>query len=504
MRTLGKNPPVSRYHRAWGSGSLLPNRTTPSSEDGGDRRDTAPDGDDAREGAGRDTYVDEKDGPDVAAVRSGSGVRAVEGLDYDDVGETSIEASGEMGALDYEDVGSTEVGSGETALDGTSFEEPSPGDTIDERYVIERVIGRGASGVVYEATHRLIGKRLAIKCLHPQMASSPVAVQRLFREARISAALRHPNVIEVFDAGRDGDLYYLTMELLDGVPLSDHLERELRPVEEIAGIFLAIMDGVAAVHGAGVVHRDLKPDNVFMSRGEDGALAPKVLDFGVSKLYEPGRAQITTLGMTMGTPYYMAPEQMSDSRAVDVRADVYSLGVMLYEALSGKVPYDGDSLLEIFTRAHEGRPVPLRELRPDVPASLEALIARAMCPERDARFADVRSMREALAAVPFDGSDAAQDWLDVSEPWMLDPSGGPTGVRPLEAAPTQVSAIRSGTTVQMQGGAAMGAARARGSTVEWAPPLAPARTPGLLIAAATAGGVIALGALAAIAWAIFA
>ncbi len=482
----------------------MPNRTTPSSEDGGARRDTAPDGDEAPHEGRRDTYVDEKDGPEtqVQGAESGSGVRNTLGLDFDDVGETSIEASGEMAALDYEDVGSTEVGSGETPLE-KSFEELAPGDTVDERYVIERVIGRGASGVVYEATHRLIGKRLAIKCLHPQMASSPVAVQRLFREARISAALRHPNVVEVFDAGRDGDLYYLTMELLEGEPLSEHLERELQPIEEIVRIFLAIMDGVAAVHGAGVVHRDLKPDNVYLARGEDGVLAPKVLDFGVSKLYEPGRAQITTLGMTMGTPYYMAPEQMSDSRAVDVRADVYSLGVMLDEALSAKVPYDGDSLLEIFTRAQEGRPVPLRELRPDVPPSLEALVARAMCPERDARFADVLSMREALAAVPFDGSDGGRDWSDVSEPWMLDPSGGGSAVKPLEAAPTQVAAIRSGTTVQMHSGAAPSAPRARGTTVEWAPPPAPAKTPGLLIAAATAGGVIALGALAALAWAIF-
>ncbi|HEY8427562.1 MAG TPA: serine/threonine-protein kinase [Sandaracinaceae bacterium] len=482
-------------------------RTTPTSEGGSpveSRRDTQPEQDPPRHTEARDTYVDENE---IAkgADAPGSGVRPLDGLDYDDVGETAVERSSET-PLDREDAASTAVGLEPASPD--TFDAPKVGDTIDGRYVIERVVGRGATGIVYEATHRLIGKRLAIKCLHPQTATSPTAVQRLFREARISAGLRHPNVVEVFDAGRDGELYYLTMELLEGEPLREWLERELRPVPEIVRIFLAIMDGVAAVHEAGVVHRDLKPDNVFLVLGEDGLVSPKVLDFGVSKLYEPDRQALTTLGMTMGTPYYMAPEQVTDSHGVDARADVYSLGVMLYEALTGRVPYDGDSLLEIFTRSMEGRPIPLRELRPDVPASLEALVARAMCPERSVRYPDVRSMRDALAAVPFDGSDAAEDWSDESEPWMLDPTGGQGMVRPLESAPTQVASIPGGTTVPMHASEpARGttvewapAKDARGTTIEWTPPPGPAASHGPILVAVTAACVVAFGALAALAW----
>ena len=479
----------------------MPKRSTPRAEAKG--RDTDPD-EVARRNSKRDTYVDE--GPST-------GARSIEGLDFDDVGPTHV--SGEHDAMTDD----AAAPPGEHDLDALSG--PAIGDSVDGRYVIERVIGRGASGTVYEASHQVIGKRLAIKTLHPQMATSPVAVQRLFREARISASLRHPNVIEVYDAGRDGDLYYLAMELLDGRSLSAHLAEDApHPCVEIARVFLAIMDGVAAVHGAGVVHRDLKPDNVMMIRDEEGSLVPKVLDFGVSKLYEPGRQQLTSLGMTMGTPFYMAPEQVTDSRNVDARADVYSLGVMLYEALGGQVPYSGESLLEIFTRALEGRPVPLRELRPDVPPSLEALVARAMCADRASRYEDVRSMRAALAAVPFDGSDTADEWADKSEPWMLDPSGGqhPGGGSPLESSPTNVASLMSGSTVQLAAGqlpdprersktVEMQPAQLRRSgTVEIAPPPAPRGSPplGALIAVGVAA-VLVLGAtFVGLLWALLA
>ncbi len=464
----------------------MPKRSTPRAEAKG--RDTDPD--ELAQNPKRDTYVDE--GPST-------GARSIEGLDFDDVGPTH---SGEHDVLD------AAPPPGEHDLDALSG--PAIGDAIDGRYVIERVIGRGASGTVFEASHQVIGKRLAIKTLHPQMATSTVAVQRLFREARISASLRHPNVIEVYDAGRDGDLYYLAMELLEGRPLSAYLaEGAPHSGAELARIFLAIMDGVAAVHGAGVVHRDLKPDNVFMIRDEEGALVPKVLDFGVSKLYEPGRQQLTSLGMTMGTPFYMAPEQVTDSREVDARADVYSLGVMLYEALGGQVPYGGESLLEIFTRSLEGRPAPLRELRPDVPPSLEALVARAMCANRGARYEDVRAMRAALAAVTFDGSDRAQEWADKSEPWMLDPSGGHhpsfqhSGASPLESSPTHVASLAGGSTVQLDSSklraltsegreraktVEMQPAPPRGGTVEMAPPDARRSPP--------VGALIAIGVVA--------
>jgi len=393
------------------------------------------------------------------------------------------------------------------SVDG--FGDLGPGSTVGERYLLERELGRGTTGIVFEASHLVIGKRVALKCLHPQHSWNATAVARFFREAKIAATVEHPNVIAVFDGGRDGDVLFIAMERLEGESLGDRLDRGPLPLAQAVELFLGIADGVAAVHEKGVVHRDLKPDNIFLAVDRSGALiTPKVLDFGISKLKEPGLRELTTMGVVMGTPFYMAPEQIASSRDVDVRADVYSLGVMLYEALTGRVPYDGDSLLEIFTRSMEGRPIPLRELRPDVPASLEALVARAMCPERSVRYPDVRSMRDALAAVPFDGSDAAEDWSDESEPWMLDPTGGQGMVRPLESAPTQVASIPGGTTVPMHASEpARGttvewapAKDARGTTIEWTPPPGPAASHGPILVAVTAACVVAFGALAALAW----
>ena len=356
--------------------------------------------------------------------------------------------------LDFEDVGPTELQEGlvdraeEAVSDIVGFEPMRAGETLG-RYRIERMLGRGATGIVYEASHSVVGRRVALKCLFPHMAVVPVQVQRLFREARIAATVEHPNVVQVFDGGRDKDTYFLAMELLEGRTLAELLEEGPPALGMLIDIFAQVMSGVAAVHGEGVVHRDLKPDNIYMQMKPEDPLhpgIPKVLDFGVSKLYESDdrpRSKLTVMGMVMGTPYYMAPEQVADTSGVDQRADVFSLGVMLYEAITGQLPYEGNSVVEIFTLAQEGRPTPMRELRTDVPPSLEALVARAMCADKDARFESVDAMRDALLAVSLDGSDRAEDWSDVSEPWMFDKSSGvvrkdrrhlePLGVEPTKA-----------------------------------------------------------------------
>lgn len=352
--------------------------------------------------------------------------------------------------FDFDDVGPTETqneSADDPLADVPMYEPFKSGDTLGGRYRITRVLGRGATGVVYEASHLVVGKRVAVKCLFPHMAVQPIQVQRLFREARIAASVEHPNVVQVFDGGRDGDNFYLAMELLEGRTLSDMLvEGGSLPVKIMVEVFMQIMSGVAAVHDEGVVHRDLKPDNVFMVMRHDDPMAlgiPKVLDFGVSKLKERGSGKksnrLTATGMLMGTPYYMAPEQVADTSSVDRRADVYSLGVMMYEALTGKLPYEGESVIEIFTQASEGRPTPIRELRPGLPVALEALIARAMCPDKEERFEDVHEMRRELHAVPFDGTGGGIDWSDKSEPWMFDKKSGVVRVgstEPIEVAPT--------------------------------------------------------------------
>ncbi|MCA9609001.1 MAG: serine/threonine protein kinase, partial [Myxococcales bacterium] len=237
--------------------------------------------------------------------------------------------------FDFEDVGPTEIAP-ETAdaLDDVPMFEPLRAGQQVGRYRIERMLGQGATGIVYEASHVVVGRRVALKCLFPHMAAQPVLVQRLFREAQIAAKVEHPNVVQVYDGGRHGETYYLAMELLEGRTLSALIEEGRRPVREVADIMRQVMSGVAAVHDEGVVHRDLKPDNIYLQMIPDDPLhhgIPKVLDFGVSKLKEQGgSSKLTAMGMVMGTPYYMAPEQVTDTSGVDQRADVYSLGVILY------------------------------------------------------------------------------------------------------------------------------------------------------------------------------
>jgi tRNA A-37 threonylcarbamoyl transferase component Bud32 len=273
---------------------------------------------------------------------------------------------------------------------------PAPGERIGEKYVVERVLGQGGAGVVYEAVHDYTGRRVAIKWVHPHVAVDATNAARFLREARAAAAVQHPNVVEILDAGRDRGTFYLVMERLEGEPLSAAIARGgLSPVA-IARIFLSTLRGVAAAHALGIVHRDLKPDNVFLSRAENGRPGgAKVLDFGISKL-KMQEGELTAAGVFVGSPYYMAPEQIADSRSVDVRADVYSVGVMLYESLSGRLPFDAESLSQLFAKVVSEKARPLDELRSDLPEGLSDLVARAMEPEPKERFATVRALATAL------------------------------------------------------------------------------------------------------------
>ncbi|MFK7988213.1 MAG: serine/threonine-protein kinase [Sandaracinaceae bacterium] len=310
------------------------------------------------------------------------------------------------------------------------FGEMATGAELGGRYRLEKILGRGATGVVFEASHLVIGKRVALKCLYPHHRAAPNAVERFFREARIAATVEHPNVIQVFDGGDEKETLFLAMELLEGETLGDRLEEGEIAVGTALRYFIAIASGVAAVHAAGVVHRDLKPDNVFLvkSRFQD-RLEPKVLDFGISKLKEPGMRELTTLGTVMGTPYYMAPEQITNTRDVDVRADVYSLGVMLYEAIAGDVPYDGDSVLEIFQATQEASAIPLDEIQHNVPHELAEVVARAMHRDRDCRYPSVSAFADAIRGLGLVKEDA------IVAPVMPDVRA--TGSAPLPARRTR-------------------------------------------------------------------
>lgn len=318
--------------------------------------------------------------------------------------------------LDFEDVGETEVSAELPAYEPSEEEDLATGTLVAGRYTIEGVLGRGAMGVVYSASHAGVGQSVALKYLNPAAAQNAGSVKRFFRESQIAALVKHPNIVEIFDGGRHGQSHFLVMERLEGRTLSQALSEGQLGLDEIIRVFLETMDGVAAVHERGVVHRDLKPDNVFLTIDADrpqGLGRPKVLDFGVSKLKQPeSSGKLTVTGMVMGTPHYMAPEQFADAGSVDTQADVYSLGVMLYEALTGTVPYDGEGVLSIYRQASEGRAAPIRAVRPEVPPPLEAVVRRAMQPEKQLRFASVQEMREALETAAAVGPSTAA-WAPI-------------------------------------------------------------------------------------------
>jgi serine/threonine protein kinase len=250
-------------------------------------------------------------------------------------------------------------------------------------------------GAVYEATHLEIGKRVAIKVLSPAIAAIPGAQSRFLREAQLTSKVRHPHIVDVADMGNEAGRAYIVMEFLDGEDLAQRLERTgaLSPLE-IADIMLPVCSAVAEAHRAGITHRDLKPQNIFLATRPYG-VEPKVLDFGISKGPDTQAAALTGTGI-IGTPFYFAPEQILDPRAAGPASDQYALGVILYECLTARRPYESDNLFLVFQEIVEAKARPPRQLRPDLPADLEALILRAMHRDPKARFASADDLGQAL------------------------------------------------------------------------------------------------------------
>jgi serine/threonine-protein kinase len=264
-------------------------------------------------------------------------------------------------------------------------------------------------GVVYQAQHLLLAQRVALKMMLPDSARSADAVGRFLNEARAVARLENEHVARVMDVGTLPDgTPYLVMELLEGADLAT-LVREggAMPVERVVDYLLEAMEAVAEAHAAGIIHRDLKPSNLFLAQRKGGS-AIKVLDFGISKTTtaEPRTdAIVTATNAVLGSPAYMSPEQLRNARTIDVRADLWSLGVIGYQLLTGVLPFNGSNIVELFAAIQEREPRSIRELAPDVPPAVDAALLR--CLERDAaaRFASVLDLGRAL--VPF-GSLAAR------------------------------------------------------------------------------------------------
>ncbi len=275
-----------------------------------------------------------------------------------------------------------------------------------------RKLGGGGMGVVYEVEHRLTGHRRALKLVHAKYADRPRFMKRLLREAKVAGTLSTPYVVETYDAGRleDGSAYVL-MELLSGRTLYDVLQEDGRlSAKRLAEIMTQVAEGMSVAHAAGIVHRDLKPENIFVLVDADGHERVKILDFGVSKFDETGGeapARLTVEGTLVGTPYYMSPEQ-AGGRAVDARTDIYAMGVMMYEALAGRLPYEADSVGALFVKIGAGDCVPLRIRRPDLDEAWCELVHKAFHRDPDARFQSAEAMRRELVQLLGGGSAAAR------------------------------------------------------------------------------------------------
>lgn len=302
-----------------------------------------------------------------------------------------------------------------------------PGDLIAEKYRLERVLGEGGMGKVFSAVNVVTGKQVAIKWLHAELGKGEEYTARFMREAQVASRIDHPNVVNVFDAGRHGESLFLVMEHLAGETLADLLQRGIQDHTAFVQLMFPVMRGVQAAHRLGIVHRDLKPDNIFLCRGPDGEMRePKVLDFGISKIAEElggnGR-QLTRDGAVFGTPQYMAPEQVRNSRTVDARADIYALGVIFYRALSGEFPYDADTLPALALRIVEGDAVPLDVACPGIDPGLAAAVMRALALDPADRFQTVAAFAAALE--PHAGG---LTFATPSAVWITDPDATGSGV----------------------------------------------------------------------------
>lgn len=277
---------------------------------------------------------------------------------------------------------------------------PQPGDIIRSKYRIIRLIGDGGMGSVFEAKHEMLGTPVALKFLHPELAKRAGLVSRFLQEARVSASIQSPHVTRVTDVDQTEEgAAFIVMELLSGEPLQNILDRDQKmPRDRAIDFALQMLSGLEAAHALGVVHRDLKPDNVFVTRTSGGPLI-RLLDFGIAKLRESNdyKKGLTRPGAIMGTPEYMAPEQAYSADQVDHRADIYSMGAMLYEMLVGKRPAYGEDAHMIISQVTTGRVKRITEYDQSIPEALAQVIHKAMAPRPEDRFSSATEMRLALA-----------------------------------------------------------------------------------------------------------
>jgi serine/threonine protein kinase len=274
------------------------------------------------------------------------------------------------------------------------------GDVIDRRYELRRDLGRGAAGVVFEARHRFTGRPVALKIVTPDASWSAVSElrARLLREARALAAVRHPGIVDILDGGiTDDGTPYIVLEMLEGRTLEGLLAaRGKLSKDDTTGIILQLCDALGAAHAAGIVHRDIKPGNIFVVRDRYGYERIKLVDFGIAQISEPREKKLTGIGALIGTPEYMAPEQLLAFGDIDARSDVYALGVTFFECLSGRVPYVGNYQQVLIQAATPDAPPSLLDFCPEAGEALAAVVGHAITKRREDRTPNVAALARAI------------------------------------------------------------------------------------------------------------
>jgi hypothetical protein len=273
-----------------------------------------------------------------------------------------------------------------------------PGDVLLGKYRVEHVLGQGGMGLVLAARHLDLGELFAIKLLLPEALGDPDAADRFLREARAAARLKGEHVVRVQDVGRlPSGAPYMVMEHLMGSNLKELIRtRGPLPVDQAVTYVLEACDAIAEAHALGIVHRDLKPANLFLLQRPNGTHCVKVLDFGISKQQAPGGVELTKSGMLLGSPLYMSPEQMLRTKSVDARSDLWALGVVLYELATGALPFQAETVTEIIALVLQEEPSPPSQVRPGLPAALDAVVMRCLQKRPDQRFQSIAELMAAL------------------------------------------------------------------------------------------------------------
>ena len=396
------------------------------------------------------------------------------------------------------------------------------GSMIAGKYRVDGIIGRGGMGVVFAGHHEWTGRQVAVKVLNPELVGNEDAVRRFLQEARAAAQLHSPYVVDVLDMGDEGDrTVYMVLELLRGESLGDRLEREgtLSPGATMA-VLGPIMEALGDAHDQGIVHRDIKPDNIFLSLDPHGKVVPKLLDFGVAKVAQASRN--TKTGTMMGTPHYMSPEQVRGDSDTGAPADIWSMGVLFYECLSGQVPYPGESTTGVLTSILIHPPRPLDEAAPALPPSIVRAVMAALQADPRDRPPTMRSFRKVMRRVmsaagveevlpeveesasertgpirlpsesgafaptevgesPFESQPpppGSRTSTPVGTPYAPEPSSGASVIVPPSRAPLFIGAAAAACLVIGGGGMALWLGSASGDSVEGPPAVAePAAAP---------------------------